>query len=406
METALPSDISASYPADANSSSAKSRPRVLYLDGLRAVAALYVLIHHCLYQYSNANIYLGIERVLAGVFCFGHYGVCIFIVLSGFCLIMPTLHRDFVLHGGLTAFFTKRARRLLPPYYCSLILTIVLIATVIGHRTGMRWDVCLPLTAKSIVTHILLIHNLFGDMFYRLNYVYWSLAVEWQIYPLFPVLLLGWRRIGPGKTLGILATLVTVVFVATRHSSLQGLMPQFWLLFGLGMLAASIAYGSGDRWLNLRAKAPWGALALISTALLILISVVKIKHGFGAQATDFDFIVGAWAFSLLVYISLAQDHPLRIALQWRPLVFVGEFSYSLYLLHAPLIQILLLYVLKPLGLSQTTNGWLLTILALLICLPLSYLFFLAFERPFITKKTLGRTRPATEGHPDRAESAG
>jgi peptidoglycan/LPS O-acetylase OafA/YrhL len=64
-------------------------------------------------------------------------------------------------------------------------------------------------------------------------------------------------------------------------------------------------------------------------------------------------------------------------------VFVGTFSYSLYLIHAPLLQIMWQYVLTPLGVSRNVQFSLLMTLGLALVLLVSYGFFLLFEAPFL-----------------------
>jgi len=98
------------------------RVRLEFLDGIRGLAAFYVVFHHV------SQIYMG-ERVLpaAGYYWFtpwmqlGHYAVAIFIVLSGFCLMLPVANSaDGTLRGGFLGYVWRRVRRIVPAYYAAM----------------------------------------------------------------------------------------------------------------------------------------------------------------------------------------------------------------------------------------------------------------------------------------------
>jgi peptidoglycan/LPS O-acetylase OafA/YrhL len=89
------------------------------------------------------------------------------------------------------------------------------------------------------------------------------------------------------------------------------------------------------------------------------------------------------ATSLLVASSRSADSTLSRVFSWKPLVFVGTFSYSVYLIHAPLLQILWQYVLHPLGAENAIIFGFLMTLGLVLILGASYLFFRVFEEPFM-----------------------
>src|SRR5205807_7495201 len=106
---------------------------------------------------------------------FGRLAVALFIVISGFCLMLPVSRRELDLRGGVPRFFAKRARRILPPYYASIVLALLLLPVRVG-----KWD---------LLSHLLLIQNLDPTRAVAINGVLWSIAVEWQIYFWFPLFL-------------------------------------------------------------------------------------------------------------------------------------------------------------------------------------------------------------------------
>ena len=115
------------------------RARFDYLDSLRALAALTVVVLHAVQQYGlglddwgvasvrgwlgagavDAGIVLAYERLVRWAF----FAVQVFIIISGFSLMITVARSpDGRLGGGLRDFFARRARRILPPYYAALAL--------------------------------------------------------------------------------------------------------------------------------------------------------------------------------------------------------------------------------------------------------------------------------------------
>src|SRR4051812_17292515 len=110
--------------------------------------------------------------------------------------------RYFTISGGFRKYLGRRARRILPPYYAAMILSLLLLAVVPPQvRETSHWfDSMQPaFTPGVLVSHLLLVHNLDNSWVYRINAPFWSVATEWQIYFLFPLLLLPvLRKFGMG----------------------------------------------------------------------------------------------------------------------------------------------------------------------------------------------------------------
>ena len=78
-------------------------------------------------------------------------------------------------------------------------------------------------------------------------------------------------------------------------------------------------------------------------------------------------------------------------LAWWPLAGIGLFSYSLYLIHEPLLQVVWQYVVHPLHLGRGMTFAVLVLISTPVIIGLSYAFFLAFEKPFLPKKISVKT---------------
>lgn len=318
---------------------------------------------------------------------FAREAVALFIVLSGFCLMLPVVRRGGVLSGGAWLFFKRRARRILPPYYFALGVSLLLIWTIIGQKTNTHWDACLPVKGKAIGTHLVLVQDLFKDTSARINHVMWSISVEWRIYFLFPLFVLCWRR--AGALVSTLAVLVgSYLLVRTLHfnwlnTGAYGLCPQFVGLFALGMLGAGAAYSAEPGLARLRARGPWGLAAGVFLVAFVAARELPIWQGRPVPWYLRDYLVGLFSMSLMVFAATKPASITHRALAWKPLAFVGTFGYSLYLMHAPFLQVLSQYVLTPFGPPPTITFTLLILLGTPVVVMLCYGFFWFCERPFL-----------------------
>ena len=375
-----------------------------YLDGLRALAAIYVVVHHSFHHLETIPNAGRVTQAVAGIFSYGHFAVDVFIVLSGFCLMIPVTRSALHVQGGALHFFAKRARRILPPYYLAMGLSLALIATLVGTRTGTHWDVSIPVRPLDIVTHLLLVQDAGQITASRINHTFWSISVEWRIYFLFPVLVVCWRKIGPARTMLLAAGasvvgLIALLEIRRFYPDVNlGICPHYLLLFAAGMLAADIAFN--NRQLPVfRGKFFWAAWLGGATAMLLALMVGDRLLGRRIPWILQDFPVGFWAFCLLVYVAKPTDGDpgaklFRSALSWSPLAFAGTFAYSIYLVHAPLLQVIWQYALVPMRLAPVTAIWVLVLLGTPTILAAAYLFFLLCEKPFVFSRRKSAVTPA------------
>lgn len=373
----------AATASTAQAAGGPARLRIDYVDGMRALAALIVYVNHAYAQTWNPLYHLepsGIFKLAQVSMVAGHLSVTVFIVLSGFCLTLPVVANGGELRGGVKLFLQRRARRILPPYYAALLLSLGLIFTVIGEPTGSLWDVPIQYRPSSIVAHFLLLQDLFGTG--MINYVFWSIAVEWHIYFLVPLLVWAFRRYGAAKlVIGALVIGYALRF-GFADTRLTRAHPQFIGMFALGMLAAHLVSSTDEVFVRLRQRVPWRVIAAFGFG-----TAVALAASWGVTLSEqrfhlLDVPVGIMSTALLVALS-QRGSVIAKTFEARPLVFVGTFSYSLYLIHAPLLQIMWQYVLTPLGVSRNVQFSLLMTLGLALVLLVSYGFFLLFEAPFL-----------------------
>ncbi len=358
-----------------------------YLDGLRGLAALFVVFHHAYMEIHEEALSPFIQGV-TGWLVNGQFAVDVFIILSGYCLMLPVVRSEGHLRGGIGQYLLRRARRILPPYYIALALSLLLIALVpcLSHPQGVRWDAALPaFTPGIIVSHLLVLHNLNSEWLVRIDPPMWSVATEWQIYFLFALLLLPvWRRFGNAVTV-VVAFVVGLVPHFVFHTG-DFACPWFLGLFSLGMVAASMTRYSP---VTEARQIAWSWIGFALTLCLL----------FGAFATHFaenienryvtDTLAGIATACVLVACtahsaSEVKRHPAILRLmKSRFAVWLGTFSYSLYLVHFPILS-LLHSGIRPFGLSAAKKFLLLGSVGVAISIAVSYLFFLLFERHFLS----------------------
>jgi peptidoglycan/LPS O-acetylase OafA/YrhL len=373
-------------PGPAMSSRAAAAPgRLEFVDGVRALAALYVVVHHVyLAVYDGFPINTG-PSVLTPLL-YGHFGVAVFIVVSGFSLGLAPARRGWRLgRGGYWTFMRRRAWRLLPPYWAALAVSVAAVA-VIALRHGD------PVSWRGVATHFLLVQDVVEGR--SPNGAFWSIAVEWQLYWVFPLLLAVRRRQGPTVLAVLTLAAVVALGIAGDHGGgmvvekVLALSPQLGGLFVLGLLSAAVTSRPPGT-----ARA-WGFVAAgTGAAVVVTCAWLGTERAIG-DLYWLDLAVGVATASGLAYATCAVGSRTRRALERRSLVGIGRFSYSLYLVHAPLLLLTWWFVVEPLDLP---SGAALLAMVGVVCpaiVAVSYVFHVVVERPFLEHRSWADLRLA------------
>jgi peptidoglycan/LPS O-acetylase OafA/YrhL len=368
--------------------------RLPYLDGLRAIAAAYVVLFHVMIGFSLPAL-SGRWQFLRRVFAYGHEAVAVFIVLSGYCLMLPVVRRQpRRLEAPFPRFMRRRALRILPPYFVALGLSIVLIAAIAPLRrahSGTIWDDSLPgLEFGAIASHLLLVHNWFPAWKVQINGPLWSVATEWQIYFAFPLLLLPvWRRFGPVAALAAATALAYApLAVVPRAADAAGCW--YLLLFTLGMSAAWLGFSETAMATRSSAGVPWGLVCTGMWAFCAVFSNAAASFWFRSKPLT-DLLVGLATATLLVHLGTraalapAERGTLLRVLESRPLVGLGQFSYSLYLTHLPLVALMKL-ALARFGWPPIVESFALLVVATSVSTAFAFAFYVVVERPCLVHR--------------------
>lgn len=378
--------------------------RLDYLDGLRAVAALYVTLFHVTVGFPSGELPRAMKPLLR-LLSFGHEAVAIFIVLSGYCLMLSALRSERVptvngeAAGGPSRvavpfgpYIARRAFRILPPYYVTLLLSLVVIALVPALQppsgSGTIWDGTTPaFELGPIASHLLVVHNWSPEWVHRINGPLWSVASEWQIYFFFPLVFLpAWRR-----GLAVLLLLAAVLsylplWIVPLHA--RSAVTWYLLLFAFGVTAAGINHSTRALETHLRVTVPWGRVAAFSAAFCAFGGIV-LAHVWFRYPEVTDVLVGLATAALLIHCTghiaegRAGHAPRALRFLGSPaLVRVGHFSYSLYLTHLPIVA-LCHFALLGFALAPLVHWCVLTVVATTASLAFARVFYLAVERHFV-----------------------
>ncbi|HEX8241245.1 MAG TPA: acyltransferase [Allosphingosinicella sp.] len=296
------------------------------LTGIRGLAAWFVVLYHIrvgAWPYLPAGAYYALSK--------GYLAVDLFFMLSGFVLWLnysDRLRRDGP--AAVPKYLARRVARVWPLHLFILALTMI-YASVLA-ATGKINPVHYPWAELPL--HILLIHNWGFTESLTWNDPSWSISGEAAAYLLFPLIVLGidWKKLSPALAIAallFLAALLAAIMGWHGALILDRDIPRFGLLraateFSMGTILCAL----WQRWCSRPAPAIALAGSLVAGALLL---------GFATDAPE-TLVVPLFLAGLLLTLALTAGRPGN-PLAARPIVYLGEISYSTYLVH------FLLYIL-------------------------------------------------------------
>jgi peptidoglycan/LPS O-acetylase OafA/YrhL len=294
----------------------------------------------------------------------GREAVLLFFVLSGYVLAQGFLRGP----QPYLPFVTRRACRLLLP--CILVaLPVALLVALIEPVPSPGWsDWAAGHWMEAVTPRLVAAHALLIEEPYGLNSPLWSLHYEWRISLLFPLLIL-LAAAGPAPAMAaslVLAGLAVAEMRLLKSDWLSTL--SFLPLFMFGVLLAREGARLPAR---IAALAPRARLGLWVLCYLLL----HYRWLAPAPGTVVDLINGAGA-ALLIALVLASARA-QALLAWPPLAWLGKVSFSLYLVHVPVI-LAALHLMPP---DQPL--WAVMAGAVLVSLGLAWVLFHLAERPSI-----------------------
>lgn len=382
------------------------REQLSFLDGLRGLAALYVAVHHSRWLlwegYSlgcikHPDFYTPFVKVISlslSVFKYGHEAVLFFFVLSGF-VIHLRYSRILQAKGkessfDLPSYLWRRARRIYPPLLAALCLTYLLDS--LGERldlsiyrgqtpyAGINDNVGSIHGWKAGLGNLALLMKTYGPV-WGTNGPLWSLKFEWWFYMMYPALWFITRR-----SIGIATVLVAVFFVMAYQFEKWPIkllhdISTMLIIWWLGALLADVFVG------RLRISLLSIAPLSLGTVVLPFLNLPKAVYELGWGLGFCGILAGClWLTQRNVALSL-----LGIL---KPL---GEMSYSLYVLHFPILVLMSGILMKsnPKGELPFHFGW--VPLGTIVSLGVAYGAHFIVERPFLSGPKKAVPTPEASG---------
>jgi peptidoglycan/LPS O-acetylase OafA/YrhL len=364
------------------------------LDGLRGVAIALVFLHNCNLAATSAQ---GVSRWLSRLAGIGWIGVTLFFVLSGF-LITRGLLESRGSRQYFRAFFARRALRILPVYYVTLLVLLVVVP-------AFPWT---PKILASESTHQLWYWLFLTNWTFDINGIggalphFWSLAVEEQFYLIWPVVvyLVARQRLALACWILVAASLLLRIFMSWNGASwiaIYQFTPCRMDALAMGALVA----------INLADTTTYQRLAASSSRLVGIAVVAAIFVACLPGGTHFDRLMGAtagftgysmaFALAMTSCILLDQRDPTVMRPLWhrtlasQPLVSLGKYSYAFYVFHLPIHMYLGPLLRRQLGwgdsLDLTQNLLYLGIVGA-VTLALSWVSYHALEKRILALKRL------------------
>lgn len=288
------------------------------IDGLRAVAVLSVLAFHIRLR--------GVQG--------GFVGVDVFFVISGYLISSIVFSEIAESRYSVIGFYERRIRRIFPALFAMVAVLSVLAVIYLLPAELVAYGKSMLAATASASNFYFWQHSGYFDVptSYPLLHT-WSLAVEEQFYILFPLFLLLVRKLFPTRLrLSVIAlfcvSLAASAIVVLRNPETAFYMPytRAWELL-LGTILSLGMFPRLQRWQ--RNLATLGGIGLIAFSILFF-SEQTLFPGLSALAP----CVGS---ALIIGAGESGSSPIGKVLSWRPIVFIGLISYSLYLWHWPVI---------------------------------------------------------------------
>ena len=350
------------------------------IQALRALAVLLVVMFHAHIPWFHA----------------GFLGVDVFFVISGY-VITTVLHqeRESKASTSLAGFYGRRIRRILPA------ATVVLIATLwaVYHWLGVVSGVTNATDAQWVAAFMGNVHFAStGTQYVTANappsafQQYWSLAVEEQFYLVWPLLFMAlvsfWPRVSLQRKL--IAGLAVIIASSLLWSVVETGQNQVWAFFSPLTRAWELALGAGLAVVApyLRDRSPRFGMMLITLGYLVIAGATWAFSESTPWPGSAVMVPVLATGAVIAGGTMRQSQGFGVVTRSTPVQWFGSRSFSLYLVHWPIIIIATEFAVQPLS----TRSNVLLVLSSIIVAAISYY---VIENPIRRSQVLKRSRLAT-----------
>lgn len=312
--------------------------RLAFIDALRGFACLWVIAVHAHGAWvTNPDDVskLSWQYPLLSFWGLGMKGVDLFIVLSGFCLSWPVFRPDGSVDVSRVgkAFFLRRFWRIVPVYYAALLFAVLLLSSGLpkfAPYTGLL----------DVVPCLLGIQNVLTGFAGRINGSLWSIALEVQLYALFPIVVRLISRFRVQIVCAALFILGLVSGVLDAYIVAPNVIGYFSLLGRVGQFAAGVYVA----WLVRTNSVPRPLLTVSLASIGLVLGVLAHigKGGNVVHGLTFSSFAVFFGCLMLMFVQFRNQTWLSSPIG-LVLCKVGLVSYSIYVVHFPIV-----YLMAPL----------------------------------------------------------
>jgi peptidoglycan/LPS O-acetylase OafA/YrhL len=338
-----------------------------FVDGLRGIAVLWVILFHASLDKRLAVLTSILpDWFVAVVFNWGHFGVPIFFVLSGF-VIAHSLRKARINLAYFKRFTLRRLARLTPPYYVSIVVTLgfpLFSWYVKGEAFPPGQE---PLFFQKLLAHLFYLQDIFR--LGHINEVYWTLCIEIQFYLVFCALLGLAQWLNYSRNLPFSRAVVFVPAALAAALFPLGVFedtgrPMIFLPLWYAFLLGVFAY--------------WSWHDKLKPIYFYFYSALLVTAG-AINSTTFSIVSVIVAILLL---QAGQANCMEVWLKWRWLQFLGKISYSLYLTHTPIYGLLFFLGIRQLKDNALSEVFCL-LLGIFVCVGFAALMWQLVEKPSV-----------------------
>jgi peptidoglycan/LPS O-acetylase OafA/YrhL len=354
----------------------KSKFKELHsINFLRGIASFAVVLYHVrqflwigwygIQDRSNVSFWDKFASWFSIATPFGGSGVTLFFVISGFCIMLP-YNSENKKQFFYKEYFTRRFFRIYPPYFMAVAFTLVIELTLNYFNLGIVSD---KTTYGSV---ILMIQNYTTGQIHT-NGSLWSLPIEMELYLIFPIVLVVIRKLNL-KALLLISGSCSAIALLLQLKGFQFLSQNFlvfWFLWCSGAVLAELYTSSKLR------KPNW-LINIVGFVFLVMGIIGDLKH---IEPSILSFVFGIF-FLIVLWNLLVFDDVVFGKLSSnliKGITFLGNISYSLYLIHYPFFILCGAIWIDYYG--EKPVNFFVPVLFSFLTVPLAWLFYKFIELP-------------------------
>jgi peptidoglycan/LPS O-acetylase OafA/YrhL len=357
--------------------------RLAVVDGFRAIAILGVLWAHIWMFFNNPKLNVfGVD--LSPIFTFWGNGVDLFFVISGFCMYLMFINKYQAFNFGVVKdFVIKRFLRIAPAFYMA----------ILGYYL---WDLLFETGNNNwpfAITNVFFINTILGISGPAPHF--WSLNTEWQFYLLLPLLMFVFKKNYTRNIFLLLAITICIrlAFAIYNHDPYNiinySIVNRFFE-FGIGMvlckhyLENKIPKFMQSIWFFIIAF----AIAFVGRVLLTA-AFQNRTDLIGVFSRTINIPLLSLGFALMIGACLGKENLISKFISNKFFLYIGKYSYSMYLWHWMIAAIVSNFAKKYINVSDFNNVNIAFILSVILLIPISiasYKWFEAFYFKFYSSK--------------------